>query len=233
MPSKLFVALISLTIISAAACRANEGVQTTNAQQAAPQPAAAVAVANTSPATPAPAAPNAPGGGNNPDADACKLLTSEEIQAVQGEGLKAAKGSDASTGSFSVSQCFYETASFTNSVSLTLTRKSGDAKGESPREFWKKNFGGERGRGREKEEREKEGREKKGGARVEEEEEGLPPTRVKGVGDEAYWVGNDRVGALYVLRGDKFIRISVGGADKQDKKIEKSKALAERALKRV
>lgn len=220
MPSKLFAALISLTIISAAACRSGEG-GATNASQARPtaQPTAAVAVANTAPA---------PIGSNNADADACKLLTSEEIQAVQGEGLKATKGSDASTESFSVSQCFYETTSFTNSVSLTLTRKKADAKGESPREFFRKNFGGEKGRGREKEEREK-----KSGARVEEEEEGLPPARVKGVGDEAYWVGNDKVGALYVLRGDKFIRISVGGGDKQDKKIEKARALAQSALKRV
>jgi hypothetical protein len=188
-----------------------------------------VAVANTSPAT---TATPAPGGGSNPNADACKLLTSEEIQAVQGEGLKSAKGSDTSTESFAISQCFYETTSFTNSVSLTLTRKSGDAaKGESPREFFLKNFGGEKERG--KEEREKEEREKKGGARVEEEEEGLPPTRVRGVGDEAYWVGNDKVGALYVLRGDKFIRVSVGGGDKQDKKIEKAKALAKHALNRI
>lgn len=231
MPSKLFAALlISTSIVLSVGCRSDEGgaEAVASKSQATPQPTAAVAVANTAPASPAPAAP---GGGNNPNADACKLLTSEEIQAVQGEGLKSAKGSDTSTNQLAVSQCFYETASFTNSVSLTLTRKSGDAKGESPREFWKKNFGGEKGR--DKEEREKEEREKKGGARVEEEEEGLPPTRVKGVGDEAYWVGNDKVGALYVLRGDKFIRVSVGGADKQDKKIEKAKALAAHALKRI
>ena len=230
MPSKLFAALISTSIVLSVGCRSNDDGAAANASkaQATPQPTATVAVANTAPATPAPAA------GNNPNADACKLLTSEEIQAVQGEGLKSAKGSDTSTDLLSVSQCFYETASFNNSISLTLTRKSGDAaKGESPREFWKKNFGGEKERGHEKEEREKEEREKKGGARVEEEEEGLPPTRVKGVGDEAYWFGNDKVGALYVLRGDKFIRVSVGGADKQDKKIEKAKALARSALKRI
>ena len=227
MPSKLFVALLSTSIVLSVGCRSDEGGAAANAPkaQASPQPTAAVAVANAAPAS---NATNAPAVGSNPNADACKLLTSEEIQAVQGEGLKSAKGSDTSTDSFSVSQCFYETTSFTNSVSLTLTRKSGDAKGESPREFWKKNFGGEKERGREKEEREK-----KAGGRVEEEEEGLPPTRVKGVGDEAYWVGNDKVGALYVLRGDKFIRVSVGGPDKQEKKIEKTRALAQSALKRL
>ena len=152
---------------------------------------------------------------------------------MQGEGLKSTKGSDSVSGALSVSQCFYETANFTNSVSLTLTRKSGDARGESPREFWKKNFGGGK-EARGKKEHEKKGeRDKERGGRVEEEEGGLPPTRVSGVGDEAFWVGNDRVGALYVLRGDKFIRVSVGGAGKQDEKIKKTKALAERALKRI
>lgn len=225
MPSKLFAALLSTSILFSVGCRSDEGGAAASAPkaQASPQPTAAVAVANTAPAT---NATNAPAAGSNPNADACKLLTSEEIQAVQGEGLKSAKGSDTSTNLLSVSQCFYETANFTNSVSLTLTRKSADAKGESPREFWKKNFGGEK-------EREKGERDKKGGAHVEEEEEGLPPARVRGVGDEAYWVGNDKVGALYVLRGDKFIRVSVGGPDKQDKKIEKTKALAARALKRI
>jgi hypothetical protein len=194
---------------------------------ATPQPTAAVVVSNSSPApTAATAAPVAPSADGNANADACKLLTAEEIQAVQGEGVKTTKGTDASNGSLSVSQCFYETTSFTNSISLTLTKKNGDARGEGPREFWKKNFGGEK-------EREKGERERQGGERGEEEEEGLPPTRVRGLGDDAYWVGNGKVGTLYVLKGDKFIRISLGGGDAQEKKMEKTKTLAERALKRI
>ena len=233
-PSKLFFALLSLTIISAVGCRSDGGGQPTHApaQQASTQPtaAASVAVTNSAPAAQVSAAAepgmpsNAPANGT-PNADACKLLTSEEIQSVQGEGVKATKGTDAATGALAVSQCFYETASFTNSVSLTLTKRNGDAKGEGPREFWKKNFGGEKRGEPEKEERER------GGNR--EEEESLPPTRVQGVGDEAYWVGSSKVGALYVLKGNKFIRVSVGGGDTQEKKIEKTKALAQRALKRV
>jgi hypothetical protein len=235
-PSKLFAALLSLTIISSAGCRPNgDGGQTTPAPQgrASTQPtaAASVAVTNSSPATQGatasePGMPSTAPANGRADAEACGLLTSEEIQAVQGEGVKATKGTDASTGALAVSQCVYETPSFTNSVSLTLTEKYGDAKGEGPREFWKKNFGGEKG------EREEKGRERERGGNGEE-EEGLPPTRVRGVGDEAYWVGNGKVGALYVLNGNKFIRVSVGGGDTQEKKLEKTKALAQRALKRV
>ena len=230
MPSKLFVLLIALALLSAAGCRSNDdGGRATPApgQQSASQPTAVPSASNASPAPPvltaAPGvAPSTAAAAGNANADACKLLTSEEIQAVQGEGVKATKGSDASSGPLYVSQCFYETESFTNSVSLTLTRGNGDARGEGPREFWKKNFGGEGEKG----EREREGGEAG-------EEESLPPTRVRGIGEEAYWVGNNKVGTLYVLKGSKFIRISLGGADDPRKKIEKSKTLAASALKRL
>jgi len=35
------------------------------------------------------------------------------------------------------------------------------------------------------------------------------------------------------LKGDAFISISVGGADEEDTKIKKSKALAQKALQRL
>lgn len=237
MSSKLFAALISLTIITASACRSNGdgGASPTPTQQASTQTANASAPNSSSAAqgtTPANVATSA-NGNTDATADACKLLTSEEIQAVQGEGVKATKGTDASTGAFAVSQCFYETASFANSVSLTLTKRGVNAQRDGPREFWKRNFGDEQTSEREKDEREKKEHEEKGGGRIEEEEEGQPPMPVKGVGDEAFWVGNSKVGALYVLKGDKYIRVSLGGGDSQEKKIEKSKTLAEHALKRI
>jgi len=40
-------------------------------------------------------------------------------------------------------------------------------------------------------------------------------------------------GALYILKDDTFIRISVGGPDKEETKIDKSKALAEKALRHL
>jgi hypothetical protein len=40
-------------------------------------------------------------------------------------------------------------------------------------------------------------------------------------------------GALYVLKKNSFIRISVGGPGNEDEKISKSKALARNALKRL
>ncbi|MBA3573213.1 MAG: hypothetical protein H0W34_14855 [Pyrinomonadaceae bacterium] len=52
------------------------------------------------------------------------------------------------------------------------------------------------------------------------------------MGDKAYWVGNEVIGALNVLKGNRYITISVGGGD-QATKLEKSKRLADFALKRL
>lgn len=161
--------------------------------------------------------------------DACKLLTGEEIQSVQRDALKETKPSEQSSGGFTTAQCFYMTNNFVNSISLTVTQKDpANAGGPSIRDFWKERFASAQGRAKE---REKEGG--KDAKRGEEEAESQPPQAVKSLGDEAYWIGNQKVGALYVLTGDKFLRISIGGADNQKVKTEKMKTLAKRVIKRL
>jgi hypothetical protein len=161
--------------------------------------------------------------------DACKLLTGEEIQSVQRDALKETKPSEQSSGGFTTAQCFYTTNNFVNSISLTVTQKDpASSGGQSIRDFWKERFG--RAEGREKD-REKE--RDKNVKRGEEEEESRPPQRVKSVGDEAYSVGNAKIGALYVLKGDKFLRISIGGAASQKVRIEKMKTLVQHVIKRL
>ena len=56
---------------------------------------------------------------------------------------------------------------------------------------------------------------------------------IGGIGDEAYWSGNRVTGALYVRRGDRLIRVSVGGIPTEAERIEKSRQLAEAALRRL
>jgi hypothetical protein len=41
------------------------------------------------------------------------------------------------------------------------------------------------------------------------------------------------MGALYVLQGDKFVRISVGGVGEESLRVKKSKVLARAAVKRL
>jgi len=97
----------------------------------------------------------------------------------------------------------------------------------SPKDFWKERFG--RFSGEEKE-RDKDERETE---RKEEKEESAPPKKIDGIGEEAFWASNRFGGILYVLKGDAFISISLGGSDNEETKIEKSKALAQKALQHL
>jgi hypothetical protein len=182
-----------------------------------------------------PAAAAAPGKGK---IDACALLTGDEIRSVQGETLKETKASGSAESGFNVSQCFFSLPTFNNSISLVVTQKGDGAGARDPREFWEATFDKESEGEREKEhdkksEKEREKEKAKGKNREEEEEEAAPPQKIAGVGDEAFWTGSRVGGALYVLKGSSYLRVSVGGAGSQQSKINKSKALARMALKRL
>ena len=153
------------------------------------------------------------------DPFACGLLTKEEIQAVQGESFVSTMPSQGPGPGLVVNQCYFQLPTPVNSVVLTVTRKgTGDA-ARDPRESWREIFYPDKSREKEKE-KEEEG-EKKG------------PEKVEGVGDEAFWTGSRVGGALYVMKGDCYLRISVGGAGDQEQKKEKCKTLAAAALKRL
>jgi hypothetical protein len=59
------------------------------------------------------------------------------------------------------------------------------------------------------------------------------PRPVPGVGEEAYWVGDRVICALYVLEGDVFVRVSVGGVREEARRLERTKALALRLVERL
>jgi hypothetical protein len=59
------------------------------------------------------------------------------------------------------------------------------------------------------------------------------PRPIPGLGEEAYWVGSPLAGALYVLQGDLFVRISVGGILKESMRIAKSESIANAVLPRL
>ena len=186
-----------------------------------------------------------------PKSATCALLSNGEIKAVQGEEPADAQGSEHLTGSLSMSQCFYRLPTFSKSINLEVTRAAPDAQVAAVTDFWHKSFGRaaveEREQKREREERGEREREKElererasGGVRegghAEEEErgegdEGARPQRVAGVGDEAYWSGNPVSAALYVLKKDTIIRLSIGGPEDPSVKIKKAKTLAQKVLK--
>jgi len=168
--------------------------------------------------------------------DACTLLSKEEVGAIQNTIVTDTKEREGSDGSHLITQCYYATTGPNLSVSVAVTQfDPSNVAGPSPREFWEQTFGRFT---KEETETEKNEHEEKGapntrGGGREEGEEATPPKKMDGVGEEAFWAGNRVGGALYVLTGDVFIRISVGGPDNQEAKIEKSKRLAEKALGRL
>ena len=68
--------------------------------------------------------------------------------------------------------------------------------------------------------------EKEGGARK------LPPRRIPDLGEQAFWTGGP-AGGLYILQGDAYVRLGIGGADDEETRIKKSTTLAQFVLKRI
>ena len=160
---------------------------------------------------------------SNPNLMPVRLVTKEEISAMQGSEVTDAKSSLQVNKGFRVTQCFYTAKEFSKSVVVTVTQPDPDHPGnQTPKDFWNQSFHREA-----KKETEREGE------REEEGEKGATQTEIDGVGDEAYWTGVRFGGALYVFKKDLFLRISVGGNDTEQGKIDKAKAVALKALGRL
>ena len=166
--------------------------------------------------------------------DACGLLNSDDIKGVQGEAYQDAKRSDRQDGDFIIAQCYFALPTSANSIVLNVTTAR-EGVSTTPRKFWETTFarnaetppakGKEKGQDREKA--------KSGERREAEEEESPKPEKIAGLGEDAYWIASHVGGALYVLKGDEFFRISVGGAGDAKSKLTKSKTLAEKVLKKL
>lgn len=150
--------------------------------------------------------------------DACELITKEEVESIVGLPITETKSSQTSDRGFRVWQCFYTAADFSKSVSLAVTQQDPKLPDKgSPKDLWRKIFA--RSQAEQKKDRN-------------EEEKSPPPKKIDGIGDDAYWTGTVS-GTLYVLGKNAFVRISVGGLDNEETKLNKSKALAEKALPRL
>ena len=149
--------------------------------------------------------------GDQPQVDVCALLTSADFESVLGETIKERKPGTQPAGALQTSQCFFATSS-AKSVSLTLTRTNpGGRGGLTAREYWRRQFA----------------------ASEHDAADDRRARPIAGLGDEAFWTGNRFAGALYVLRGDAFLRVSVGGIRDENKRIEASQRLAREALRRL
>jgi hypothetical protein len=152
----------------------------------------------------------------------CDLLKPDELEPLVGASIGQSKSSERTNRNLRISQCLYAATPAAKSVSLIVTQPD-PAQGtkESTREFWQKAFAPARAG------------ERKQKANVLETgdpgDDGPPPQAIEGLGEEAFWAG----GSLYVLKGEIFIRLSLGGPAPEGSKLERSRALAELALKRL
>ena len=160
--------------------------------------------------------------------DVCGLITVDEIQTIQGSPMRESKNSARADGGFRVSQCFYTATEFSKSVNLAVVERDPDHPGKrSARDFWKEKFDRYSGQSKEDDERDKTSE------RKEEKEESVRPKKIDGIGEQAFWVSNRFGGVLYVLKGDVFMSIGLGGTDDEETKLNKSKVLAQKALQRL
>ena len=157
-----------------------------------------------------------PSKGNQVAPNVCTLLTSAEIEELQGEPLQESKSTAPGDQSLTISQCFFQLPTLTKSISLQVVRPGRQNGARTARQVWEEMFSPDKLQEFEKE----------GGARK------VPPRRVPDLGEQAFWTGGP-AGGLYVLQGDAYIRLSIGGADDEEMRIKKSTTLARSVLKRL
>lgn len=141
---------------------------------------------------------------------ACELLKAADVKTIQGRAFEETKLTTSRVDGMIASQCFYRLPSFADSISVTVI--SAASPSITAEELWEKLSSEEEGEKEEGEEQE-------------------PAREIRGLGEEAFWAGNKLAGAMYVLQGRAILRVSVGGGETMEKKIEKTKQLAKLALR--
>ena len=134
---------------------------------------------------------------------------------MQGEPVQQTTPTTQTVSGFAVSQCYFALPTHSNSIVVTVTQGPGANAGELSK-HWNEMFhpGEKRAEGGE-------------------ESDKTPPREIHGLGEAAYWTGSSISGALYVLKGNRYLRVSVGGPGDVNAKIDKAETLAEFMLKRL
>jgi hypothetical protein len=150
----------------------------------------------------------------------CGLLAAEEVATAQGTLVKETKSAGGRDRSLYVSQCFYLNADAQPTVEISVIQKDPNTSGHSAADLWKDMFH-EHSTGADSEQEHAEKAQRR---------ERFPPQKIEDLTGEAYWLA---AGALYILQGDKILRISMSGPDTADMKLQKAKSLAQIALPRL
>jgi hypothetical protein len=161
--------------------------------------------------------------------DACGLLADADVRTVLGVTVTERQPGTQEARGLLLSQCYLGTGT-PRSVSIAVAGNAvSGGKTVTPRAFWRDQF---HGRAEHAAERTGETRETARNGEPREQERETEARPIAGIGDEAFWSGTRVAGALYVLRGNTFVRVSVGGIADEQERIEKSRQLAISALAR-
>lgn len=145
------------------------------------------------------------------EVDACSLVSKEEMTEIAGQPVQETKHDRSVEQGLAIAQCFYQLAASADSLSLRVVQRAGGPDAREPREIWTETFAPERL--------------KEAGTRA--------PEPVPNLGDAAFWRSRRKGGALYVLRGETYLRIGYDGPEEREAKIEKASEVARRVLSRL
>jgi hypothetical protein len=141
----------------------------------------------------------------------CDLIGRDAVARIESAPVVSTKESAGRSADVDRRSCFYQTDPFSKSVNLEWSR---DAIPGGARRRWGEIFHApakeaEEGRGKER----------------------LPsPKPVAKVGEEAFWIPSRFGGAFFVLSGDSFVRVSLGGPGSEEERRDHARALAEKAI---
>jgi hypothetical protein len=149
--------------------------------------------------------------------DSCALIGGEDVRRILDAPIESTRPVTETARGVLLYQCYVSTGTARSiSIAVAGPMQSG-SRTVTPRQFWREQFHPARRAG-------------SAHARRESHEETGAARPVRGIGDEAFWSGTRVAGALYVLRGDTFVRVSVGGIRTERERIEKSRQVASAAL---
>lgn len=150
---------------------------------------------------------------STPGLDVCALLPEGRVKAVFGEEVTDTRKISEFENGLEISQCYFVLATPGNYINLRVVRKGEGDRARNPREVWQESFDATN-------------LEKAAQSR-------RRPQPIKDLGDAAFWMGDAKTGALYILKGNSYVRIALGqsGGEAISSRIKKASELGREILK--
>src|SRR5205085_4852476 len=124
-------------------------------------------------------------GPENPKIAACKLITTDEVSAIQGAKITNMKSTASWSGNLLTSQCYYASMEPNKSVSLAVIQPNSRSTDSNVRKYWDQISGSFAEQTNADQAKGEKGEKRSGEAR-EEQETKIPRKEIDGVGEEAF-----------------------------------------------